>query len=310
MSATSHILMIRPVHFTFNEQTAINNSFQNTGFSQDSQKKALKEFDDFVELLRKNKVDVTVIPDTAEPHTPDSIFPNNWISFHELGNVVLYPMFAENRRLERKPLVLETIRQKFLVNNIIDLTQHEKNQTYLEGTGSLVLDRDKRIAYACLSPRTDSALVEEFCSVMDYQPVIFEAKDSGGRSIYHTNVLMCVADKYVVICLEAIPDQEQKNAVEAAIVSSGKKLLNISTRQMNQFAGNMLQIKNASGEPLLIMSSAAYQALDPTQVIQLEAFSQIIYSPLDTIEINGGGSARCMMAEVFLEPKFPEQHSN
>jgi len=302
--------MIRPVHFTFNEQTAINNSFQSTGFSQDAQTKARKEFDDFVELLRKNKVDVTVIPDTAEPHTPDSIFPNNWISFHELGNVVLYPMFAENRRLERKPLVLETIRQKFLVNNIIDLTQHEKNNTYLEGTGSLVLDRDKRIAYACLSPRTDSALVEEFCSVMDYQPVIFEAKDQTGRSIYHTNVLMCVADSYVVVCLEAIPDQAQKNAVEAAIVSSGKKLLNISIQQMNQFAGNMLQIKNAVGEPLLIMSSAAYQALDPTQVKKLEAFSRIIHSPLDTIEINGGGSARCMMAEIFLEPKLPEQHGN
>ena len=302
--------MIRPVHFTFNEQTAISNSFQSTGFSQNAQKKALKEFDDFVELLRKNKVDVTVIPDTAEPHTPDSIFPNNWISFHELGNVVLYPMFAENRRLERKPLVLETIRQKFLVNNIIDLTQHEKNNTYLEGTGSLVLDRDKRIAYACLSPRTDSALVEEFCSVMEYQPVIFEAKDQTGRSIYHTNVLMCVADSYVVVCLEAIPDQAQKNAVEAAIVSSGKKLLNISIQQMNQFAGNMLQIKNAVGEPLLIMSSAAYQALDPTQVKKLEAFSRIIHSPLDTIEINGGGSARCMMAEIFLEPKLPEQHGN
>ncbi len=302
--------MIRPVHFTFNEQTAINNSFQSTGFSQDAQRKALREFDDFVELLRKNEVDVTVIPDTAEPHTPDSIFPNNWISFHKLGKVVLYPMFAENRRLERKPFVLETIRQKFLVNNIIDLTQHEKNNTYLEGTGSLVLDRDSRIAYACLSPRTDSALVEEFCSIMDYQPVIFEAKDSRGRSIYHTNVLMCVADKYVVICQEAIPDQEQKRAVEAAIVSSGKKLLNISTPQMNQFAGNMLQVKNAIGEPLLIMSSAAYQALDPKQVKMLEAFNQIIYSPLDTIEMNGGGSARCMMAEIFLEPKLPEQHGN
>jgi hypothetical protein len=299
--------MIRPVHFTFNEQTAVNNAFQSIGFSEDAQTKALKEFDDFVELLRKSNVDVLVIQDTGDPHTPDSIFPNNWISFHESGNVVLYPMFAENRRRERKPVILERIRERFQVHNLIDLTRHEKNNTYLEGTGSLVLDRDQRIAYACLSPRTDSELVEEFCSIMDYQPVIFEANDAAGRSIYHTNVLMCVADSFVVICLEAIPGHAQRAAVEKAIVSSGKKLLSISIDQMNRFAGNMLQIKNGAGEPLLVMSSTAYKALTPAQIHILEASNTIIHSPLDTIEINGGGSARCMMAEVFLDPKLPAQ---
>jgi hypothetical protein len=292
--------MIRPVHFAFNEQTAVNNSFQVKLQITDVQRKALEEFDGFVKLLRSHFIDVTVVDDTPEPHTPDSIFPNNWISFHESGDVVLYPMFAENRRLERKPSVLSQIKSKFEVGNIIDLSRHELNQTYLEGTGSMVLDRSQKIAYACLSPRTDTDLVKEFCEIMGYTPVIFEAKDAGGKAIYHTNVLMCVGEKFVVICLDVITDIVQRNFVELVIRSSGKTMVTITPDQMVHFAGNMLQVKNIYNEPFLIMSTAAYESLTRAQIHQLEGFNKILHSPLGTIEANGGGSARCMMAEVFL----------
>jgi len=297
---TAHLLMIRPVAFTFNEETAVNNAFQAAGHAADAQQKALQEFDAFVALLRKNGVDVTVIEDTPEPATPDSIFPNNWISFHSSGSIVLYPMYARNRRLERKPTVLAALEAKFGKQRIIDLTAHEAENVFLEGTGSMVLDRENKIAYACLSPRTDYFVLTEFCEQMGYSPLVFDAVDQQGQPIYHTNVLMCVASKYVVICLEAIPAQHEREEVQQSIRNSGKEIVDISYEQMNHFAGNMLQVSSSSGEPLLVMSSQAFQSLSAAQKEKLSGYNRIIHSPLTTIETNGGGSARCMMAEIHL----------
>jgi hypothetical protein len=302
MQTTSHLLMIRPVNFSFNAETAVNNAFQVKG-ADDAQEKALKEFDDFVNVLSQNGVDVTVVNDTPAPHTPDSIFPNNWVSFHDDGTILLYPMFAQNRRLERKPNVLQTISSKFNSNKTIDLTHYEKEDIFLEGTGSMVLDRDEKIVYACLSPRTDYEVLSEFCDDMGYTEEVFDAMDKNNQPIYHTNVMMCVGDKYVVICLDCIPAEHEKQHVVETIKSSGKEIITITLDQMEHFAGNMLQVNNDKGEKLLVMSSQAYQSLTPEQIKKFESFNKIIHSDLTTIETNGGGSARCMMAEVHLPLK-------
>lgn len=292
--------MIRPVNFGYNAETAVNNAFQVKGEDKDVQNKALKEFDAFVNLLQQNGVDVTVVEDTIEPHTPDSIFPNNWISFHNDGSVLLYPMYAVNRRKERKQHVLEKIAGKFSIKKSIDLSQYEKEDIFLEGTGSMVLDRDTKITYACLSPRTNEKAVADFCRQTGYTSVLFHAVDGSGKAIYHTNVMMCVADKYVVICLDSIPDKKEKEKVIETIKQTGKEIIDITIEQMNHFAGNMLQIENNKEEKLLVMSTQAYEALTDEQKKKLGSFNKIIYSPLTTIETNGGGSARCMMAEVHL----------
>ncbi|MDP1765239.1 MAG: arginine deiminase-related protein [Sediminibacterium sp.] len=303
MQHSSHLLMIKPVHFDFNEETAVNNSFQTKSADIDIQVNALMEFETFIAVLQSNGIDVTVINDTPDPHTPDSIFPNNWISFHEKATVCLYPMFAGNRRLERKQHVLDEIQKKFGVNQIIDLTEHEAYHAFLEGTGSMVLDRDHALAYACLSPRTDKNVLTVFCEKLDYQPVYFTAFDSGNQPIYHTNVMMCVADAYAVICLETIHDRTERQMVVRKLTETGKKIIEISIDQMNHFAGNMLQVHNADGTIFLVMSSQAFRSLTEEQVLQLEAFNPIIHSDITTIETNGGGSARCMMAEIFLPLK-------
>lgn len=294
--------MIRPVQFAFNAETAVNNAFQVAGKEGGIQEKARQEFDGFVETLRSNGVDVTVIVDTPFPHTPDSIFPNNWVSFHADGSVVLYPMFAANRRLERKTGILDAIATKFTVRQTIDLSGYEKEAAFLEGTGSMVLDRQHRIAYACLSPRTDFFVLTDFCEKMGYTTETFDAVDQNGQPIYHTNVMMCVADRYVVICMDAIAASHEKEQVTAAIQQTGKDMIAISYDQMNHFAGNMLQVKNMQGEPLLVMSSQAFEALTKEQVSRLLGYNRIIHAPLTTIETNGGGSARCMMAEIHLPP--------
>ena len=295
--------MIRPVNFGFNADTATNNAFQVTGHEKDAQAKALREFDAFVQELRAQGVSVTVVEDTPEPHTPDSIFPNNWVSFHDDGTVVLYPMFAPNRRLERKAHVVEEIEKRFAIARTVDMSGAETNGIYLEGTGSMVLDRDKEIAYACLSVRTDKDLLQEWCRKAGYRAMVFAAVDENGDPIYHTNVMMCVADRYVVICLDSIPDWEERKAVAECIAGTGKHIIPITYDQMNHFAGNMLQVENDKGEKLLVMSTQAYRALTSEQVALLGTFNRIVHSPLDTIEANGGGSARCMMAEVFLPLK-------
>lgn len=292
--------MIKPVNFGFNAETAVNNAFQVENTETGVQQKALKEFNDFVNLLRSNGVDVTVVEDTALPHTPDSIFPNNWVSFHHDGTLMLYPMYAVNRRAERKEHVLDSISKKFRVTKKVDLSRYENDNIFLEGTGSMVLDRDNHIAYACISPRTNEIVLEEFCRQMNYTPVVFNATDGNGRAIYHTNVLMCVADRFVVICLESITDPDQQQMVSQAIVNSNKNIVIITLHQMQRFAGNMLQVENDQGEKLLVMSSQAYEALTTEQLQELNRYNRILHSPLQTIETNGGGSARCMMAEVHL----------
>lgn len=300
MQTTSHILMIRPVNFCFNAETAVNNAFQIAGDNKDVQQKAAYEFDTFVRILQNEGVDVTVIDDTPVPHTPDSIFPNNWISFHNDGNIFLYPMFAANRRLERKPGVLKQMEEQFSVKKIVDLSSLEEKELFLEGTGSMVLDRQNRIAYACLSPRTHAEALDSWCKESGYKPVVFHAVDTNGKEIYHTNVMMCVADKYAVVCLDSIKDAEEKAAFSDAIESTGKELIAISYEQMNHFAGNMLQVHNDDGEKLLIMSTQAYASLNRSQIKRLNKWNRIVHAPLNTIESNGGGSARCMMAEVHL----------
>lgn len=295
--------MIKPVAFDFNAETAVNNAFQQQGSNEQAQQKAEAEFDGFVQKLTAAGVDVTVVQDTPVPHTPDSIFPNNWISFHDDGSIVLYPMYAANRRAERKQHVLDMIASKFEVKEQIDFSAKENEQLFLEGTGSMVLDRDKRIAYACLSPRTNKTVFEEWCNRMQFTPCSFYSVDENGSEIYHTNVMMCVADRYVVICLDSIRDATERNQVIETIRNSGKKIIEVSYSQMNRFAGNMLQVQNNEGTKFLVMSSQAFHSLTPEQVKELELYNPIIHSDLTTIETNGGGSARCMMAEVFLPVK-------
>lgn len=295
--------MIRPVNFGYNAETAVNNAFQVKSTDDDIQDKALKEFDGFVEVLRQNGVDVTVVEDTPEPYTPDSIFPNNWISFHNDGTVLLYPMYAVNRRAERKQHVLDVITEKFTIGRMIDLSSYEKDHMFLEGTGSMVLDRPNRLAYTCISPRTNEKVLIDFCRQTNYTAVLFHAVDTAGKPIYHTNVLMCIADKYVVICLESVNRPKERSNLVTTIEHSQKEIIDITPDQMNHFAGNMLQVENKKGEKLLVMSTQAYESLTEDQKVKLRSFNPIIHSPLTTIESNGGGSARCMMAEVHLPAK-------
>lgn len=304
MQTTNHILMIRPVDFKFNEQTAGNNKFQVASTDADVQQQALIEFDGFVNLLRSNSVDVTVIDDTLDPATPDSIFPNNWVSFHDDGAVFLYPMFSENRRAERRKDIIESLGEKFQLNHISDLSFFEQQVLFLEGTGSMVLDRDNKIAYACLSVRTDEEVLNNFCMLTGYIPVSFQAIDQSRFPIYHTNVMMCIGDRFAVICLDSIPNLQERELVKHSLIGTGKEIIEINFDQMNRFAGNMLQVKNNKDESLLVMSEQAYKALKHTQIDILEKYAKLIYAPLYTIEKNGGGSARCMLAEVHLPVKI------
>ncbi len=292
--------MIRPLHFVYNEETAVNNSFQKKGNQENLSEKAVQEFDELVKELQKQDIEVTVIEDSPVPHTPDAIFPNNWISFHESGIYCLYPMFAPNRRKERKTEVLDTIRKKFHYHKLFDFTDYESENLFLEGTGSMVLDRDKRLVYACISPRTSLLVLEDFCKKMDYRHVVFHATDKTGNNIYHTNVMMCVADKFVVICVDSIMDAQEKKYVTDTILSSGKEIIPINLEQMNQFAGNMLQLENKNKEKILVMSNAAWFSLSPEQKEKLVQYNRIVHASLQSIESNGGGSARCMIAEIHL----------
>jgi hypothetical protein len=300
MQTTSHILMIRPSHFDFNKETAVNNSFQINSGDQLVPVKALQEFDQFVKILQAQEIDVTIVQDTPEPYTPDSIFPNNWVSFHSDGTICLYPMFAENRRKERKQTVLKQIRSKFELRNTVDFTEQEERQRYLEGTGSMVLDREHKIAYACISIRTDENVLQQFCEEMGYTPIVFEAVDAEAFPIYHTNVMMCIADQYAVICLDSITNETERENLIQSLLGTGKTIIPISFDQMNHFAGNMLQVENKSGTKYLVMSTQAFKSLSEDQVNQIQEFNKIIHSDISTIETNGGGSARCMIAEVFL----------
>ncbi|KAF5039512.1 Amidinotransferase [anaerobic digester metagenome] len=303
MQSTSKVLMVRPVRFGFNEQTAGNNSFQKRGYELSAQDMALEEFDNFVTLLRANNVDVVVVEDTPEPHTPDSIFPNNWFSTHASGELVLYPMCAPNRRLERKESVLNVIKEigeRGKMRRIVDLTHWESENLFLEGTGSLIFDRKNRIVFACRSPRCDIAVLEDLCEKLDYEFLDFGAYDRDGKPIYHTNVMMCVGDKFVVACLDSIKNIDERTEFISFVEDCDKELIEISIDQMEQFAGNMLQLRSTGGEPLLIMSATAKRALTTDQLESLMSYCKIISPELESIETNGGGSARCMLAEIFF----------
>ena len=304
---TNSIVMIRPVAFRMNEQTAVNNYYQkvlDNLLPATVNAKAQEEFDTFVEKLQNVGVDVTVVDDILDPDTPDSIFPNNWISFHENADVALYPMFAENRRLERREEILDLLEEKgFQIENIVDYTDAEIDGFYLEGTGSLLLDRTNAKAYCALSPRADEELFIEFCEDFDMQPIIFEAFQTvnGERKlIYHTNVMMCLGETFAVICSDCIDDKKERKMVLDNLKQDNKEIILITEDQVNNFAGNMLEVRGANDKRYIVMSSSAYQSLTPKQIAQLEKHGEILSSSLDTIEACGGGSARCMMAEIFL----------
>ncbi|MCR5861675.1 arginine deiminase-related protein [Flavobacterium sp. J372] len=307
---TDTILMIRPVAFRMNEQTAVNNYYQKvlenlTPATVNA--KAQQEFDGFVEKLRAAGIDVIVVDSTEDPDTPDSIFPNNWVSFHENGDVALYPMFAENRRLERREDILDLLEDHgFNIDNIVDYTSAEEDGFFLEGTGSIVLDRTNHKAYCALSPRADEELLIEYCEDFELTPIIFEAFQSVGnerRHIYHTNVMMCIGETFAVICADCIDDKKERKMVLENLRNDGKEIILLTEAQLNNFAGNMLQVQNKEGKSYLVMSASAHQALTKDQISKLEKHTEILSANLDTIEACGGGSARCMMAEVFLLKK-------
>lgn len=307
---TNTVLMIRPIAFRMNEQTAVNNYYQKVLDAltpETVNTKAQEEFDHFADVLKQNGVNVVVIQDTKEPDTPDSIFPNNWISFHENGDVVLYPMFAENRRLERREDVLDILEEQgFVIENVMDYTSAEEENMFLEGTGSMILDRANKKVYCALSPRAEEELVIQFCEDNEMLPVIFESYQTvnGERKlIYHTNVMMCLGETFAVICLDSIDDKNERKNVVKQLKEDGKEIIEITEEQVNNFAGNMLELTNDKGEKLLIMSTQAYNILTPNQIKTLEKHARIVHSSLDIIEACGGGSARCMLAEVFLPRK-------
>lgn len=302
---TDTILMIEPVAFGFNAETAVNNYFMQKDKlpAAEIQSDALSEFRNMVKTLRENGINVIVVPDTAEPHTPDSIFPNNWISFQKDNRVAMYPMFAENRRAERRiDIVEKVIGHGFNISQMVDYSVYEKENRFLEGTGSMIFDRTHRVAYAALSPRTDEGLFQWFCNDFGYRPVTFRATQLVGDEwlpVYHTNVMLSVAENFAVVCLESIHDNAEKRMLTEQLQQTGKEIVEISLEQMGQFSGNVLQIKNTEGERFLVISESGYNALDEIQKNRLASFNKLIVIPVPTIEKYGGGSVRCMIAEVF-----------
>ena len=302
---TDTVFMVRPIRFRLNEQTAVNNFYQDEEATISNQNsKAQEEFDAFAKALQSKGINVIIIEDDNKHDTPDSIFPNNWISTHENGDVVLYPMFAENRRLERRPEVLDILEERgFKINNVIDYSSAEDEGVFLEGTGSLLLDRQNELAYCSLSDRAHEELLIEFCEDMEYTPVIFTANQSVGDQrmpIYHTNVMMAMGEEYAVVCLDSIDDKTERKNLLKHIKESGKEVVVITEEQVASFAGNMMQVHNAAVDRFLVMSDQAYKSLSSEQVSRLSKYNEIIHPDITTIETLGGGSVRCMMAEVFL----------
>ena len=305
--ATNTILMIRPAAFRLNEETAVNNYYQTSSDNlnfKDVNKLAQDEFDTMVQKLKDAGVKVVLFNDDGSQDTPDSVFPNNWVSFHKNGDIALYPMFAENRRRERREeVVLQLEKEGYKIKNIVDYSQAEEEDLFLEGTGSLVLDRENRKAYCALSPRADEELLIEFCEDFEYTPVIFTAYqtvESKRLPIYHTNVMMCIAKDFAVICLDCIDDKKERKNVLQHLKGDGKEVIAITEAQVNHFAGNMLEVLDDKGNSITVMSQSAFESLTRAQVTTIEKYSKILSSELNTIETLGGGSARCMMAEVFL----------
>ena len=306
---TRQLMMIRPVAFSKNKETAINNYFQgNTELTAvEVQKKTLKEFDDFVQKLREAAIEVHVFEDTQDSLTPDSIFPNNWVSFHQNGSVILYPMFANNRRRERRLDLIDALRSYFEITEVFEeLLSFESHQKFLEGTGSLILDREQQIAYASYSDRTEQEVIRAFEDLTAYSVIGFKAYqnvDGQRLPIYHTNVMMSIGDHFALICAEAIDDVMEREQVLETLRKQSKEIILISEDQLNNYAGNILQVKNKNNVCFIVMSTNAFRSLDPQQKQQLEKHGTLLHSNLTTIEMLGGGSARCMMAEIFLPTK-------
>lgn len=303
---TDTVMMIRPAHFGFNEETAANNAFQRheTQRSQaEVEVQARTEFDAFVRRLQASDIRVKVIADTAEPVKPDAVFPNNWISFHANGKIITYPMFSSIRRQERRPDIVQSIQKEFGYKTVVDYSHWEKDGKFLEGTGSMLFERREGWAFACVSPRTHPDLFKLFCREQGFQPVLFEAEDGQGQLIYHTNVMMAMGETYAVICLDAIPGSSDREKVTSSLKKSGKSIIEISLEQVNSFAGNMLLVRNKHGIRYLIMSEQAFLSLNSSQINLLEKDVSILQAPIYTIEKLGGGSVRCMLAEVFLPKK-------
>ena len=296
------ILMVRPYQFYFNQQTAANNFFQSNINIENANELAIAEFDAMVEKLRDHQIKVNVVQDTKDPSTPDSIFPNNWVSTHEGGTLCLYPMFAENRRDERKLSVIDFLESNYQIQNTLDLTDFEKEGIFLEGTGSMVLDHQNKLAYGCLSERLDKNAFYEWCDKMQFKAIAFKAVDDKAQPIYHTNVMMCMGDQFVVICLDSIPNEKEKQMLVDSFDQTNKEVIEISQDQLNHFAGNMLQVFDTNEKPHLIMSEQAYNSLKTEQVKSLEKYNPILPISIPTIEALGGGSTRCMMAEIYLAP--------
>ena len=306
-TTTNNILMIRPANFGFNAQTAENNAFQSDDRNEtpaEIAKQAQKEFDAMVETLRSKGVNIIVVEDTDTPKKPDAIFPNNWVSFHVNGAVLTYPMYAPNRRIERREDIIETIGKSFDVKRRYTFEHYEEDEMYLEGTGSMLFDRDNKIVYACLSQRTDARLLDKFCVLVEYQRVVFHSVDRNGLPIYHTNVMMALGEDFAVLCRESIRSEEELKELEAVLENTGKEIVDISYDQMESFAGNMLQVRNDSGQTFLVMSKAAYNSLTAKQIEALSSKTELLPIDISTIEYYGGGSVRCMMAEIFLQEKM------
>lgn len=304
--SAQNILLIRPQNFGYNAETAESNEFQNKAEGQDEssiKKLALGEFDLFTEVLYAKGISIRVVEDTEFPQKPDAIFPNNWVSFHADGTAILYPMCAPNRRHERRMDIIEALGTEFRIEKIVDLSHFETEDRFLEGTGSIVFDHANKTAYACRSPRTDEKLFTETSQTLGYTPISFRALDAKGRAIYHTNVMMCIGVGFAVICLESIENTEEKEKVIESLKSSGLEIIDLSFEQMYRFAGNMLAVSGENGKVFLVQSQSAFDALKEEQIAVLEKFCELLPIPIPTIETYGGGSARCMMAEIFL-PKL------
>jgi hypothetical protein len=299
------LLMIRPANCGYNPQTAASNAFQKQIeklSAEEIQARAAEEFDNLVKILRYHDINVFVTEDTPEPAKPDAVFPNNWISLHRDGTVYLYPLLSEKRNAERRTDIIETLRKDFHIGKIVDLSSGENR--ILEGTGSMVFDHPNRIVYACLSPRTDKSLLEKYAALVGCEPVSFTAADENGAEIYHTNVVMCIGEKFAVACLEAIKNLEEKNRVEARLTKTNHEIIEISFAQMNRFAGNMLEVRNNRNEKFLLMSASAHESLTEKQIAVIENHAKILLANIETIEAVGGGSVRCMLAEIFCEKRI------
>lgn len=306
MHTTPNILLVRPANFTFNSETAESNAFQKNVAIIDADSihlKAIEEFDTMVKLLNANEINTFVFNDTPLPRKPDAVFPNNWVSFHADGTIVLYPMWAANRQTERRMDIIESLQNYFSVNKIIDLSHYEQENKFLEGTGSIIFDHIHKIAYACLSCRTHKHLLEQLCETIGYTPFCFYAYDSTGKEIYHTNVMLCIGKQFAIVCKESITDKKEQDALVMSLESTKHELIDISIEQMNNFAGNMLEVRSKTGKAILVLSETADISLTEIQKKKLNQYVDLLPCSIKTIETIGGGSARCMMAEIFLPLK-------